>query len=242
MPTISHAILGGAIALVFYGLTNSPSWTSEKRFTERMVILFALNSFIGPDIFTMLHAFNINPDGIPIRSFVHSILGWPVWCLGIMWIWYYVINLKSDEQTKLSRKSTLLLLVAAGEIHFYLDFLDNGVNLIGFGDWRILLTLEDHFLTGTSYPYGPLHEIAPWFSMTEMFIIGIVFMILLIYSLFRWQLKYTVLIAGAFLILIFVLYFLFGSVVFAHENDFGITLYFTLFFLVPIILMILAIE
>ena len=37
--------------------------------------------------------------------------------------------------------------------------------------------------------------------------------------MFRWQLKYTYLVAGLFFAMIFILYFLFGSVVFGFEND-----------------------
>jgi len=240
MPTIAHAILGGAIALLFHTITLK--WNTKKKFTERMVILFSFNSMIGPDIFTMLYAFDLDPTLIPIKPFVHSILGWPIWCLGIMWIWYYVVNLRSTEQTRLSKKSTLLLLIAAGEMHFFLDFLDYGVWLIGYGDWTILLTLQDHFFIGMAYPYGPLHEMMPWFSMTEMFAIGLAFMILMIYSLFRWELKYTYLIAIIFLGVILICYVLFGSYVVGYENDFGIILYFGIFFIIPLILMILAME
>ena len=129
MPTIAHAILGGAIALIFYTITLNRE--SEKKFTERMVIIFAFNSMIGPDIFTMLNAFKLEDvaNAIPIRATVHSALGWPLWCLAIMWLWYFVINIRSTEQTKLSMKSTLLLLIAAGEIHFFLDALDAGIYL-----------------------------------------------------------------------------------------------------------------
>ncbi|MHA1149780.1 MAG: hypothetical protein ACTSR8_16210 [Promethearchaeota archaeon] len=242
MPTIAHAILGGALALVFYTITNSQNFTSEKKFTERMVILFAFNSFIGPDIFTMFYAFNIDTNVIPIKPFVHSMLGWPVWCLGIMWVWYYIINIRSTELTKLSKSSTLLLLIGAGEIHFYLDMLDSSVALIGFGDWSIHLSLQENFLTGMTYQYGPFYALAPWFSMTEMFFIGLFFLVLLIYSMFRWELKYTILIAGLFILLIFTLYSVFGSIIFGFENDFGITLYFSLLFLLPMLLMILAME
>ncbi len=242
MPTIAHALLGGAVALIFYTLSIKWGFQNEKKFTERMVIVFALNSMIGPDIFTMFLAFHIDTSSIPIKPFVHSILGWPIWCLFIMWLWYYVINIRSTEQTRLSKRSTLLLLIAAGEMHFYLDLLDDGVNLIAFSSWNVHLTLEENFLTGASYEFGPLHDMMPWFSMTEMFLIGIFFMILLIYSLFRWELKYTYLISTLFLVSLFVLYFLFGSIIFGFENDIGVTLYFGLLFLIPLTMMILAME
>ena len=241
MPTIAHAILGGAIAMIFYSITQNIEM--EKKFTERMVILFAFNSMIGPDIFTVLNAFHLEElsNSILIKPFVHSILGWPIWCLGIMWIWYYLINIRSTELTKLSRKSTLLLLIAAGEMHFFLDILDDGVWLIGFGSWNIHITLQN-FYSGMAYQYGPLHEAMPWFSMTEMFFIGLLFMILLIYSLFRWEFKYTVVVASIFLATIFICYYLFGSIVFGYENDFGITIYFGGLFLLPMLLMVLAME
>ena len=209
-----------------------------------MVIIFAFNSMIGPDIFTMLYAFHLGEvaNTIPIRPTVHSILGWPIWCLFIMWIWYYVINIRSTEQTKLSMKSTFFLLVAAGEMHFYLDLLDDGVNLIGYGSDSIRLTLEDNFLIGMAYQTGPLSEAMPWMSMTEMFFIGLIFMIILIYSLFRWQHKYTFLVAGIFLGTVILCYYLFGSYVYGYENDLGIILYFGGLFLLPLSLMILAME
>ncbi len=242
MPTIAHAILGGTLAIIFY--TMSQRWNPEKKFTERMVILFSFNSMIGPDIFTMMYAFHMGniAEQIPIRPFVHSILGWPVWCLGIMWIWYFVINLRSTDDTKLSKLSALLLLIAAGEMHFYLDMLDDGVHLIAFGNWGVYLSWQDNFLTGMKYQYGPLSDTFPWFSMTEMFFIGLVFMILLIYTLFKKELIWTYIVAGIFFASIIGLYFLFGSYIFGFENDFGVILYFGTLFIVPLMLMGLAME
>ncbi len=243
MPTIAHALLGGAIALIFYTITLK--WNTEKRFTERMVILFAFNSMIGPDIFTMLNAFHLGEiaDAIPLRATVHSALGWPLWCLIIMWLWYYVINIRSTEQTKLSKKSTLLLLIAAGEMHFFLDALDAGIYIFGYGDWRIHITLQDLFLIDDLYPTGPLTNVLPWFSMAEMFIVGLFFMILMIYSLFRWQLKYTFLVAGIFLTTIISLYLLLGSnILGGSEHDVGVTFYFGGLFLIPLALMALSME
>lgn len=241
-PTISHALLGGALAIILYVLTNSEHWKSDKKFSERMVVLVAFNSFIGPDIFTMFYAFNMDPSSIIIKPFVHSMIGWVIWCLGIMWIWYYIINIKSTEQTKVSKLSVLLLLIAAGEIHFFLDMLDNSVSIIGFADWQIRISLQDLYYISEIHEFGPLHSLIPWFTMTEMFFIGLVFMVLLIYSLFRWQLKFSLLIALMFLITIFSAFFLFGSIVFGKENDFGITLYFGILLVLPIILMIYAME
>ncbi|MHA1337317.1 MAG: hypothetical protein ACTSPW_16515 [Promethearchaeota archaeon] len=242
MPTIAHSLLGGGIALILYILTNTNGFYSERRFTERMVILVAFNSFIGPDIFTLFYAFHIDTSKIPLKILVHSLLGWPIWCLGILWIWYYVINIRSTPLTKVSKKSVLLLLIAAGEIHFFLDFLDSSVCLIGYGDLAIYISLNKDFLTGLTYMYGPFHDVAPWFSMTEMFFVGVLFLFLLVYSIFRWELKYTILIAILFLITIFSLYFIFGSIVFGFENDFGITLYFGGLLIFPIMLMIFAME
>ena len=242
MPTIAHALLGGAIAMIFFSLTNSENWNADKRFSERMVILVAFNSFIGPDIFTMFYAFDLDPSQIIIKPFVHSILGWPLWCLGIMWIWYYVINIKSTEQTALSKKSTLLCLVAAGEIHFYLDLLDSPVTLIGFGNWTINISLQDHFLIGMKYQYGPLHDVFPWFNMTELFFIGIIFLIILVYSLFRFQTKYTYLISAIFVAFIMACYILIGSYVVGFENDLGVTLYFCGLLLLPMVLLMYAME
>ena len=243
MPTIAHAILGGAIALIFYTITQHRE--SEKKFTERMVILFAFNSMIGPDIFTMLYAFRLGDvaNAIPIRATVHSALGWPLWCLIIMWIWYYVINIRSTEQTKLSRKSTLLLLIAAGEMHFFLDALDAGIYIFGYGDWWVHVSLQNLFLIDDIYSTGPLTKFFPWFSMGEMFLVGLFFMILMIFSMFRWQLKYTYLIAGIFLATVIGLYFLLGSTILGGtEHDIGITLYFGGLFLIPLVLMVWAME
>lgn len=242
MPTIAHAILGGAVALILYTITNSDHWESENRFTERMVILVALNSFIGPDIFTMFYAFNIDSSIIPIKPFVHSLIGWVVWSAGIMWLWYYVINYKAEDKEKLSLIAIFVLLVAAGEMHFFLDFLDNGVDLIGFGEYHIHLTLQDNFLIGFDYPYGPLHPIFPWFSMTELFFIGLGFMVLLIYSLFNWKLLWTYTIAAIFLGALLILYILFGSYIVGFENDFGIIILFGGLLILPIVLMVASID
>ena len=82
MPTIAHALLGGAIALIFYGISQYWEFKNERRFTERMVVLFAFNSMLGPDIFTMFYAFSIDTRAIQIKPFMHSILGWRVCYLG----------------------------------------------------------------------------------------------------------------------------------------------------------------
>jgi len=245
MPTIAHALLGGAIALIFYIITNNENWNSEKKFTERMVIIFAFNSMIGPDIFTALNAFRLGElaDSIPIRATVHSILGWPLWCLIIMWLWYYAINIRSTEQTKLSLKSTFLLLVAAGEIHFFMDAMDAGLYVFGYGDWRLHVSIENLFMIDTIYQTGPLTNIFPWFSMGEMFILGLFFMIILIYSLFRWEMKYTWLTAGAFLGIIVSLYFLLGAgILGGEEHDMGAIIYYGGLLLLPLGLMVISME
>jgi hypothetical protein len=243
MPTIGHALLGGSIALILY--TISQKWNTEKKFTERMVIIFAFNSMIGPDIFTMLNAFRLGEvaNSIPIRATVHSVLGWPLWCLIIMWLWYYVINIRSTEKTKLSMKATLLLLIAAGEMHFFLDTLDAGMYIFGYGDLSIRVTLQDLFLIDDIYTVGPLTNVLPWFSMGEMFLVGLLFMIVLIYTIFRKQLIYTYITAGIFLTSIVILYFLLGSnILGGSEHDIGVTLYFGGLFIIPLGLMVLAME
>ena len=243
MPTIGHALLGGSIAIILYSI--SQNWGSEKRFTERMVIILAFNSMIGPDIFTLLNAFNLNQvaNSIPIKPTVHSVFGWPLWCLIIMLLWYYVINIRSTEKTKLSMKSTLFLLIAAGEMHFFLDALDAGIYVFGFGDFSIHITIQDLFLIDEIYAIGPLTEVFPWFSMGEMFLVGLAFMILMIYSIFRWQLKYTYLVAVLFLTTILSLFFLLGAnILGGNEHDIGVTIYFGGLFLVPLGLMVLAME
>ena len=98
MPSIAHAIFGGAFAFIFYSL--SKSLDLEKKFNERMLYLYIFNSFIGPDIFKVFYAFKLDFLALenPLTYFVHSLLGWPIWCLGIMWIWYYVINIGAKEE------------------------------------------------------------------------------------------------------------------------------------------------
>ena len=146
-------------------------------------------------------------------------------------------------QTKLSKKATLLLLIAAGEIHFFLDALDAGIYIFGYGDWNLHITLQDLFVIDDIYQTGPLTNIFPWFSMAEMFLVGLFFMILMIFSLFRWQLKYTYLIAGIFLSAIISLYFLLGSTILGgSEHDIGVTIYFGGLFLIPLGLMVWAME
>lgn len=245
MPTVAHSLLGGAIALIFYIITNSEHWNSEKKFTERMVIIVALNSFIGPDIFTMLYAFGLGDvaEATPIRATVHSVFGWPLWCLIIMVLWYYAINIRSTEQTKLSLKSTLLLLIAAGELHFFMDTIDAGINLFGFGDSRLIITFEDLFMIDTNFQTGPLSSVFPWFSMGEMFMVGLFFMVLLTYSLFRWEIKYTWLIAGLFLFIIISLYFLLGAdILGGTEHDMGAIIYFGGLLILPLGLMVISME
>ena len=53
MSTITHALFGGAVGLLFYFITRN----SRKVFNERMVIIFTFNSFIGPDLFKIPRLF-----------------------------------------------------------------------------------------------------------------------------------------------------------------------------------------
>lgn len=235
MPTIAHSLLGGAISLILYAFTRK----SDKRFTNRMVILLSLNSFIGPDLLNITYTLVEDMGALyNIHKIIHSIIGWPIWCLGIVWLFYYVINIKASDEDKLSLLQIYLILIAGGFFHFGMDLLTQSLWIFGIpiSPWNEATINLNTFLTGDDYPEGPLHALMPWFSMGEMFIIGIAFLICMIYALMKDNLKLTIILSLLFLTTLLVCYWLFGSLIFGEEEDIGITLFYGAFFIGPLLL------
>jgi len=241
-PSIAHALFGGTFAFIFYILSRSLDL--EKKFNERMLYLSIFNSFIGPDLFKVFFSFNLDflVLGNPLTYFVHSLIGWPVWCLGLMWIWYFILNIGSTEENKITKGTTLLLLIAVGEMHFFLDAIDTGVHLIAFGEFQIYIPRDAFFFAKDFYTYGPLHDVFPWFSMFEMFLIGLFFLIMFTYVLFKKELKHVYIVIGIGVVVILSCFILFGSIVFGMENDIGVAMLFLSLIFLPILMIIYAVQ
>ncbi|MHA1733432.1 MAG: hypothetical protein ACTSU5_15905 [Promethearchaeota archaeon] len=233
MPTITHAIFGGALAIVLMSWSKS----SKRVFTPHLVILFALNSFIGPDIFNIARLYHDTPTVEVIHSFVHSIVGFWVVALGLAVIYYYLLNAKRKKAERTPFSSIYLVIGAAGLLHFTLDILDQAVRLFPLAN--VWIRLGD-FHTGETYATGPLESVAPWFSTTELFIVGIAWMLVLIYALIRRGERDTYIVAGLFLACVMLLLFLFGSQLVRGENDIGWAAYGLLFWVAPIALCYIA--
>lgn len=232
MPTIAHSIVGGALGLVLL------TWSKEARrvFTPPLVILFALNSFIGPDLFhipvIVLGAGHDSAFGV-IDRFVHSLVGFVIWAGPVAAASYLVVNARRDKGTRTPPLSIYLTVVAGGICHFALDLIDNGVRLLPLGTRYLRLT---DLQTGRLYPSGPLEAALPWFSMSELLVMGVACMVLLVYLLVRKGERAGYAGAGVFLAIIAALLLLFGGQLVGGEHDLGYGAYGLLFWVAPIML------
>lgn len=241
MSTITHALIGGILSFLIY--LNSNNLNAKKRFSKAHVIIFTINSFIGPDIGKIAAAFG--PYNYVVNDIIHNIFGWFVFSIPFTFLYFYIFNgvRPLNSPKSISFKSIYLLILGAGIFHYGYDLLDQSVRLFPkldiFPDWTISL---ETFKTGLSMPTGILSYLLPDFGFTELFIISMFFLVIIIWSFYKKPLKTTIIIAIIYLTIIIALLYLLGSNIVHGENDFGLLFYGIIFWGFPIALMFLSFE
>ncbi len=233
MPTIAHAIFGGAVALVLMSWSKN----SSRVFTPHLVILFTLNSFIGPDLFNIVLMYGRTSIIETIHAFVHSLVGFWIVTPGLAVVYYLIMNAKRKGAEKIPYLPMVITIGAAGILHFALDILDYGIRVFPLVDyyWDI-----ETFQTGSTNSVGPLSGIFPFFSTTELFLVGLGWMCVLIYVLLKKSEKQVFLVATIFLGTIIGLLLLFGNQIVRGEHDLGYLAYALIFWVLPLALCYIA--
>ncbi|MHA1716106.1 MAG: hypothetical protein ACTSXP_10710 [Promethearchaeota archaeon] len=235
-----HSIFGGVIGLFLYFLTKN----SKKRFNERMVILFALNSFIGPDLFKIPSMF-IFPSNLALRSlnlFLHSIIGWLLWSFIISVPYWIAFQYKARYPDALLYFNVVKINIAAGMMHLGFDVLDLSRSAI-YGNLRIVSWDEstafnlDSFHSGWNYPTGVFTISSIRLGAGILFLIGLSFLMVLTWLLLKKKVGRATILAGMFVVLVFIMILLFGSRIVGYEHDLGYFVYASTFFLGPVVLL-----
>jgi hypothetical protein len=239
MPTITHAIITASIGALFYLITRNQS----KQFKAEHLIVFALNGFVGPDWAKFLSPFFgvtyfSNPTFLAINGFSHSIFGWIFISPLFAGLYYFIFKLTQDAKISgnppISYFHLLILIVAAGINHFSIDMLDGYVLIYpSIINSTYYLSLID-FETGYLLAEGPLWESFTWFGNKYLLLIGITFMVLLIWELKNKSLKVVIFTAVIFLITIYGLIFLIGSNIVKNEHDLGYAVYLAFGWIFPL--------
>src|SRR6056297_2799173 len=199
MPTITHSIVGGALALIFFTITNKDQGnqylSNKKVFKKEHVIIFALNSFIGPDFAKILSPFYSGDywESVMfhrINGTLHTVLGWILVAPLFAGIYYTIFRYMTQEgkingNAPISYTHTLLLIIAAGMNHFGMDMLDNTIRVFPYyipNTSEYAYTLSD-FFTGNAMAEGVWWNSLSWFDTKFYLILGLIFMIILIWMM-----------------------------------------------------------
>ncbi len=244
MPTITHALIGGGIALFLKTLTEK----SDYKFKNEHLIIFALNSFVGPDFPKIIYPFVDNLAESPVYHFMnmffHTLVGWYLAAFLLTFLYYAIFRYASVEGKKGNMHMTFfqmwLVILAGGICHFAVDFIDYGVftlpSFSATGSYGLLFLGYENLKTGFSMRTGPLSSVFPWFSGGELLLIGILSMIILIWVLNNKELKIVYLSAAIFIVFMVAILLLFGGNAVYNENDLGYLAYFLYFILYPLFL------
>jgi len=247
MATITHAIIGAALGMLFYTWTIS----HKKQFKVEHLIVLAINSFIGPDIPKLLSPFFgveywRNPMFLNFNYFVHTYLGWLIFSIPLTGLYYLIFRLgKQMRETHImpiAISHIYFLIVAGGINHFGVDLLDGSVRIIPlfFGvDWIISL---DSFKTGQSWAEGPLWNQMAWFDDKYLLLLGIFILVVLIWTLKNRSVKMSWFVGLGFIILLYGLIILIGSNAVENENDVGVLMYVIIAWILPIALCLLSLD
>ena len=126
MASIAHIIISLLLVAIL-------AKVSEGKINVHHAIIFAFNSYFGPDLFGWLPFYG---KGVEIYWFIHG-LGWPIIAFAIAIIWFYVNNLIFDWKTKkLTKRLTsdkyylpylqiYCLITAAGLFHQFIDIISH---------------------------------------------------------------------------------------------------------------------
>ncbi len=250
MPTVTHALIGALLGFLLYLQSNSEKNGNHKIFSRIHVIIFALNAFIGPDLAKI--GLTIGPISeseiiVIINNSIHNILGWVVFSIPLSFLYFFIfskfsIPKKGEEQIKIT--TILKLIIGAGLLHFGMDMLDNNVRIFpNFSIFPDLILSVEGFKTGEYFPaIGPLSGLFPWFSMFEFFLIGLFFLVLIIWLFFNKSLKSVILVSFIFVVVVLSIILLFGTNTTNQENDFGFFFYLLIFWIIPIALCLWSYE
>jgi hypothetical protein len=247
IPTLTHAFITGALGLLLYIITQN----SPRRFKAEHIIVFALNGFIGPDISKFFSPFFgagywENPIYIGMNQFIHSIIGWLIVAIPLAGI-YFALFLRTKEkketgQSPISYIHIYFLIIAAGFNHFGIDMLDYPVRLlpavISNQYWFGLEMLQ----TGYSLAEGPLWSSFGWFDDKYLLIIGLGFMILLIWLLKNKPVKWALIAGLIFGLIVYGTILLIGSNIVANEHDIGYLIYAFFAWIGPLLLCYASME
>ncbi len=251
MPTITHSMIGGAIALLLYTLTYENLEKGGKTFQKEHVIILALNSFIGPDYSKFLSPFFgreywESTAYQQINGFSHSIIGWLILSFPFALLYYslfrYTGQGKREKNAPISYMHVLILIIAGGMNHFGMDMLDSSVRVfppIISKEYSLSIT---SFYTGSMLAEGDLWDTLSWFSTRYYLMLGIIFMIILIYMLNKKSLKAVWITAIAFSVIVFSLIYFIGSRSVSYENDLGLFLYAMFAWIIPLYLCYASME
>ncbi len=234
MPGFAHFILGAGIGALLFN-------ANSERFTRKHAIIFAVMSYLGPDIALVL---NFNEAS---QQLGHSILGWPIYCIWLVPIYVFLTRFRFDfkkidlvdeghqSPKKLQWWQVYLLMVAGGLFHFTADVTFERKRVWSFpldNPWRIDIHtfLEDLYIPGES----PAHFLL-YLSLGTL-----AFMFLFIYGLQKAEQEETnrklnLIVIFGILIYTLIVY-IFGATIISDEPDLGTMVYFTVFFLGPLAL------
>ncbi len=248
MSTITHAMIGGLIGLCLYTLTQK----SDRQFKAEHVIIFALNCFVGPDFSKFLSPFCCtnywtNPLLLTINGFVHSIIGWVIISVLLAGIYYMIFSLAATrtqgKKIPITYGHVLMLIIAGGFNHFGIDLLDATIRVLPNG-WsnQIYLSLTTFTLLGENAAEGLLWPWFGWFDDKYLLLLGLGFMVLLIWLLKNKSLKSVWYVGLGFFVFIYSLIILIGGNIVENENDLGMILYVGFAWFSPVALCFLSME
>jgi hypothetical protein len=247
MPTITHAIIGAALGMIFFTFTRD----QQKKFKAEHLILIAINSFVGPDWPKFLSPFYgpgywTSDTFTMINGFTHSVLGWCITAVAFSLIYYpifrYLGEGKRTGRSPITFFHVYLLIVAGGICHFGLDILDQSIRVLPASfNTEIMWDLE-YFSSGDRLAEGPLWDSMSWFDDKYLLIIGMVFLPLLIWLLKNKPIKYAWGLGIFFVVLIYGLIWAIGSNIVVNENDFGFFLYIMFAWITPLTICFYSME
>lgn len=243
MPTVVHAIFGGVVALLFHLVSKG----GRRVFTERAVIVFAFNAFIGPDIFKIPRVF-IDPGNATLLALdqaLHSIVGWVAWAFLVAVPFWLLARVKASQADTLPYTSTAILVLGAGLTHLGLDVLD--LSQEGYGSLSVL-----PWDPSTSFNLATFHTGSTWDGLVQglpsragaaiLFATGLCFLCLISYFLLRKRTRHAIIAAGIFVGTVTGLVVMFGSGIVYGEHDLGYLVYLSVFFFVPLALMYWSLQ
>ena len=256
MPAIAHV----AISFVLLAFLAK---VSKGELNYRHAIIFSVNSWFGPDIFGWMPYYG---DGAKLYMFIHGI-GWPIIALAVAIPWFFVNNSKltwkpfkidkrlKDDKYYLPYLQVFCLVAGGGLFHQFVDIIGHPSYVYhpGAGEvvpWGVVWMLSgDNYFTydwilGTGYfPCGNYYEFAEFYVF-----FGIAAPLLFLFGFFviprkegkgllplsiLFFLAYTLVLGSAYLIPS-----LDGPwVLTGGEADFGIMVYFGIFFFIPMTLL-----